>query len=137
MAVVLRRSHVVPTHLHTPETVFSCGSLSISVRQFLVVLIGSALSYDLWLHLAALSHVPGGQIARLVLALLPMSLTLALAFLSIAGRALEIWLLVLLRFWGRPKRLVWRSIRYQEWSDGTRVDDREEGDSCEKDPIAG
>ncbi len=127
MAVVLRPSHLVPTHLHTPETAFSFGSVSISVRQFLIVLIGSAISYDLWLHLTFFAHLPGGYIARLVLALLPVSLTLALAFLTYAGRSLEVWLLVLLRFWGRPKRLVWRSVRFQEWSDGTSVSNQKEG----------
>ena len=127
MAVVLRKSHVVPTHLHTPETVFSFGSVSISVRQFLVLLIGSAISYNLWLHLTVFVPVPGGQIARLVLALVPVSLALALAFLNIAGRSLDVWSLVLLRFWGRPRRLIWRSVRFQEWSDGTSVYDRKEG----------
>lgn len=127
MAVVLRKAHVVPTHLHTPESVFSFGTLSISVRQFLVLLIGSAISYDCWLRLAFFAAAPGGQIARLILALVPASLALALAFLKLAGRSLEVWLLVLVRFWIRPKRLVWRSIRFQEWSDGTSVYDRKEG----------
>lgn len=127
MAVVLRKAHVVPTHLHTPETVFSFGTLSISVRQFLVLLIGSAISYDCWLHLAFFTTAPGGQIARLILALVPASLALALAFLKLAGRSVEVWLLVLVRFWMRPKRLIWRSIRFQEWSDGTSVYERKEG----------
>ena len=114
MAVVLRKTHLVPTHVHTPETAFSLGSVSVSVRQFLVMLIGSAVSYDLWLNLAVLAGIPGGQIARLLAALMPVSLTLAISFLKIAGRALEIWILVLARFWARPRRLVWRSVRFQE-----------------------
>jgi hypothetical protein len=130
MAVMLRRTHVVPTHLHTPETAFSIGSVGISVRQFLVLLIGSAISYDLWLHLVALAGLPGGQIVRLLTALVPVSLTLAIAFLKIAGRPLETWLLVLLRFWGRPRRLVWRSVYFQEWSDGTIISEGEKGDNA-------
>ena len=130
MAVMLRRTHVVPTHLHTPETAFSIGSVGISVRQFLVLLIGSAISYDLWLHLVALAGLPGGQIVRLLTALVPVSLTLAIAFLKIAGRPLETWLLVLLRFWARPRRLVWRSVCFQEWSDGTAVSEGEKGDNA-------
>jgi hypothetical protein len=131
MTVLLRRTHVVPTHVHTPETAFSIGSVSISVRQFLVLLIGSAISYDLWLHLVVLTGLPGGQIARLLIALVPVGLALAIAFLTIAGRPLETWLLVLLRFWARPRRLVWRSVRFQEWSDGTAVSEGEKGeDAC-------
>lgn len=129
MTVVLRKSHLVPTHVHTPETVFTFGTMSITVRQFLAMLIGSAISYDLWLHLAVFASFPGGNIVRFVLALVPASLALVVAFLTIAGRALEVWLLVLLRFWRRPKYLVWRSVRFQEWSDGTSVSDRKEGGS--------
>lgn len=112
--MLLRRTHVVPTHLRTPETVLSFGSVSLSARQVLLLLLGSALSYNLWLHLAFLAHVPAGLAPRLGCALLPALISLALAFVRLAGRTLDLWLLVLVRFWQRPKRFVWRSVCFQE-----------------------
>ncbi len=108
------RTHIVPTHLRVPEAILTIGGLNLSVRQFLFLLLGSALGYDLWLHLAALAHVPGGQLVRLMLALIPFTLSCILAFLRLAGRELPIWLLVLIRFGNRPRRLVWYSVRFQE-----------------------
>jgi len=114
MSFTPRQTHMVPTHLHTPETVFSFGGLSVSARQFLLLLIGAALDYDVWLRLALLAHVPAGLLFRLILAMLPVALSIALAFVRLAGRTLDGWLLVLARAWRRPKRLVWRSVRFQE-----------------------
>lgn len=114
MPLLPRRTHVVPTHLRTPETVLSFGSISLSARQFLLLLVGAALSYDLWLHLALLAHLPGGVVPRLGCALLPAVIALALAFVHCAGRSLDLWLLVIARSWQRPTRLVWRSVRFQE-----------------------
>lgn len=114
MSLTPRKTHMVPTHLHTPETVFSFGGLSVSARQFLLLLIGAALGYDLWLHLAILAFGPAGMLLRLLFSALPVVLSIALAFLRLAGRSLERWLLVFLRAWGRPKQLVWRSVRFQE-----------------------
>ena len=116
------KTYTVPTHLRTPETVLSFGGVSLSARQFLLLLLGSALGYDLWLHLAALAHVPLGQVARFVLALIPLLGAAALAFVHLAERELFTWLLVFLRFVSRPRRFVWCSVRFQESSlvlDGT------------------
>ena len=108
------RNHVVPTHLRTPETILTLGGVSLSVRQFLLLLLGAALGYNLWLHLAFLAMLPGGQIVRLLLAGVPMLVAIALAFVRVAGRTLDRWLLVLLLYRQRPKRLVWRSVRFLE-----------------------
>lgn len=108
------KTHVVPTHLRTPETVLTLGGVSLSARQFLLLLLGTALGYDLWLHLAILARVPAGQLVRLALAFIPFAASCILAFLRLAGRELSAWLLVLVRFGNRPRRLVWRSIRFQE-----------------------
>lgn len=116
------KTHVVPTHLRTPETVVSIGGVSLSARQFFLLLLGSALGYDLWLHLGTLAHVPLGQVLRLVLALVPFAGALALAFWRLAEREVFAWALVLLRFARRPHRFIWRSVRFQEPSlvlDGT------------------
>ena len=107
-------THVVPTHLQTPETVLSISGLSLSARQFLLLLVGAALAYDLWKHLEALLIVPGGMVLAAALAVLPFLIACALAFGRIAGRELASWGFALLRYFGRPKRLVWRSVRFFE-----------------------
>jgi hypothetical protein len=109
-----RKTHVVPTHLNVPETILSIGEVNLSVRQFLLLALGAATSYNLWLHLHVLTGAPGGQIVRLLLALVPAFVALAFAFLRIAGQTLDRWTLTLLRYWGRPKCLVWRSVRFQD-----------------------
>lgn len=121
--MTLRRTHVVPTHLRTPELVVSVGGISLSAKQFLLLLIGAALSYDLWLHLSRL----WGGIA-LLCALFPVSCAVFLAFLKIAGRELPTWVLVLVLYQMRTKRFVWRRLSYQEpgnaFSPLEREDDR-------------
>ncbi|MEO7019377.1 MAG: hypothetical protein ABI234_04430 [Ktedonobacteraceae bacterium] len=123
------KTHIVPTHLRTPETVLTLGGLSLSARQFLLLLLGSALGYDLWLHLVILAHVPAGQVVRLLLALIPFAVSCVLAFVRLAGRELIAWLLVVVRFGNRPRRLVWRSVRILEPSlvlDGTAETEEED-----------
>jgi hypothetical protein len=110
----MRKSHVVPTHLRTPETILTVGGFSLSVRQFLLLLLGAAFSYNLWLHLSVLATLPGGQIGRFLLAVVPMLVAIALASVRIAGRTLDRWLLVLLLYSQRPKLLLWRSVRFVE-----------------------
>lgn len=125
------KTHMVPTHLRTPETVLTLAGLSLSARQFLLLLLGAALGYDLWLHLGVLAHLLIGQVLRLVCALIPFAIACALAFLRLAERELLAWLLVLLRFANRPRRFVWRSVRFQEPSlvlDGTAFSPEEEED---------
>lgn len=111
-----RKMHIVPTHLRVPETLLTIAGLNFSVRQFLLLLLGGAMGYDLWLHIgnAGSFASAAGQIARLVLALLPVVLATAFAFTRLAGRTLDRWFLLLLLYLGRPRRFVWRSIRYQE-----------------------
>lgn len=121
MAPTGRKTQVVPTHLHTPETVLSIGGLSLSARQFLVLLVGAALSYDGWKHLEALLRFPGGMWLAAALALFPLLAAGILAFGRVAGRDLAAWLLALGRYEIRPRCLVWRSIRFQESGAGSAV----------------
>lgn len=109
-----RTTHVVPTHLRTPETVLSFGGLSLSARQFLLLLVGAALSYDVWKHLEVLITQPFGIILAAAGALFPTLVACAFAFGRIAGRDLAAWALALIRYALRPKRLIWHSVRFLE-----------------------
>ena len=114
MAQMRPLTHTVPTHLNVPDTVLTIGSLSLTARQFLILLIGSSLSYNLWHQLHMLSlYAFVGTILRVCLALVPILLALVFALARIAGRSLEIWFVILLRYWVQSKRFVWRSVRLQ------------------------
>ncbi len=109
------RKHIVPTHLNVPDAVLTLWSFSLTARQLLLLLLGTGLGGDLWKHLIMLDQqaVPG-QAVRVVVALLPFLLALLLACYQYAGRSLEVWAIVLLRYSTRPKRYVWRTIRTTE-----------------------
>ena len=109
------RKHIVPTHLNLPDQVLTLWSFSLSARQLLLLLVGAGLSGTVWQHLAMLGHhALAGQTVRLVVALVPFLLLTVLACYQYAGRYLEVWLVVLLRYHLRPKRYLWRSIRHFE-----------------------
>lgn len=103
-------THKVPTHMSLPDKVV----FGLTARQLLLLLIGCSLGYNLWLHLGALeTFALIGQLLRIAITLIPAGVAAALALISIAGRPLEIWLLVLVRYWQRPKVYLWRSLRVQ------------------------
>ena len=103
----LPRRHIVPTHLNLPDQVLTLWSFSLTVRQLLLLLVGAGLGGTLWQHLAVLGQygVPG-EALRLLLALLPFLLALIIACYQYAGRSLEVWCVVLLRYRLRPTRYL-------------------------------
>ncbi len=94
------RHHEVPTHLNVEDKVL----FGLTVRQFLYVLVGCSAAYALWDQLG--SSALG---IRVIVVGLCASLTLALALLRPAGRALEEWLLAALLFAASPRRATWQS----------------------------
>jgi hypothetical protein len=87
----------------------------LTARQLLLLLIGCSLGYNLWLHLSALEALAfPGQVLRMALALVPAALAATLALISVADRPLEVWFLVLVRYWQRPRIYLWRSQRMSE-----------------------
>jgi len=109
------RKHIVPTHLNLPDQVLTVWSCSLSARQLLLLLVGAGLGGSLWQRLAMFRHggIPG-EALRLCVALVPFVLLAVLAWYRVAGRFLEVWLIVLLRYRLRPTRYLWRSIRAYE-----------------------
>ncbi len=109
------RKHTVPTHLQMPDQVLTLWSFSLTARQLLLLLVGGGIGGTIWQHLALFGHsaVPG-EIVRLLLSLPPFLLALFIAWYRYAGRYLEIWMVVLVRYRLRPKRYLWRSIRSYE-----------------------
>lgn len=114
LSAARRRTHLVPTHVRQPETLLTLAGFTLSVRQFLLLLVGVALSSRVWIVCALLAPLPAGQVARVLLTALPCGLALAVAFVQVAARSLDRWMLVLLRYLARPRHLVWRSVRFHE-----------------------
>ena len=50
---------------------------------------------------------------RIAITLIPAGVAAALALISVADRPLEVWFLVLMRYWQRPRVYLWRSLRVQ------------------------
>jgi hypothetical protein len=109
------RKHIVPTHLNLPDQVLTLWSFSLTARQLLLLLVGGGIGGTIWQHLALFGHyaVPG-EIVRLLLSLPLFLLTLCIAWYQHAGRSLEVWFVVMVRYQLRPKRYLWRSIRIYE-----------------------
>jgi hypothetical protein len=113
--VSVPRKHTVPTHLQMPDQVLTVWSFSLTARQLLLLLVGGSIGGTIWQHLTLFGHaaVPG-EIVRLLLSLPPFLLALFIAWYQHAGRYLEIWMVVLVRYRLCPKRYLWRSIRSYE-----------------------
>jgi len=109
------RKHIVPTHLTLPDQVVTLWSFNLTARQLLLALVGGGIGGNLWHDLALLGpHGVPGEIARGLLALLPFLLALVIGYYQHAGRFLEVWAIVLLRYALQPKRYIWRTIRTAE-----------------------
>ncbi|HEY6406836.1 MAG TPA: hypothetical protein VIY29_05145, partial [Ktedonobacteraceae bacterium] len=105
----------MPTHLQMPDQVLTLWSFSLTARALLLLLVGGSIGGTIWQHLASFGHyaVPG-EILRLLLSLPPFLLALFIAWYRYAGRYIEVWFVVLVRYRLRPKRYLWRSIRIYE-----------------------
>ena len=107
----MQTTYKVPTHMNLPDKVV----FGLTARQLLLLLVGCSLGYNLWLHLGALEALAlPGQVLRMALALVPAALSAVLALISVADRPLEVWFLVLVRYWQRPRIYVWHSLRMSE-----------------------
>ena len=107
----MQTTHTVPTHMSLPDKVV----FGLTARQLLLLLIGCSLGYNLWLHLSMLvAFALLGQVLRSGIALVPAGIAVALACIAVVDRPLEVWLLVLVRYWQRPQVYLWRSLRVGE-----------------------
>jgi hypothetical protein len=100
--------HTVPTHL-SGESVISIGTIDLSTRQVMLLLVGGSLAATLWERTGGLGEwlAPFGLIMHWALLVLLLVGVLLLTFGKAAGRSLDVWLLVLLLYLGRARILVW------------------------------
>ncbi len=104
----------VPTHLNVPDHLalpLLGVTVQVTMRQGLILLVGGSLAFHLWQHLAGIAE--GSQIGSFVRLLLVGSLlliTLGWTMCTVAGRPLEDWLVILLRYHRFPRIYVWQPI---------------------------
>jgi PrgI family protein len=109
MEAITMQTHKVPIRMGTPDKIV----LGLTAKQLLIVLIGCSIGYNIWIHLYTLmAYGIVGMIARFVFALVPAGMIVSLALIKVAGRSLDVWVLVALRYLSLPRIYVWRSIRY-------------------------
>ena len=90
--------HEIPTHLAVSDR----AVLGLTVRQLLTAAVGLALAHAAW------GDLPLPLPLRLGAAALVLALAAPLVFWRPAGRPLEEWALVLLRYHAAPRVAVWR-----------------------------
>lgn len=90
--------HEVPTHLNIEDKAFA----GLTMRQLMVAIIGLALTY------AAMSEAPLPLPVRLAVGTIVLLSTAAFTLWQPAGRSLEDWAFVLLRYVSVPRVVVWR-----------------------------
>lgn len=108
--------HELPTHLAVEDRVLA----GLSMRQLLLLLCGACGAYALWQQLAWLPLGP-----RLALVTLDLTWGLVFALWRPAGRSLDAWGLVVVRFLLIPRVAVWRPVapdratppRAERWAD--------------------
>jgi hypothetical protein len=99
-----RARHKIPTGLAVEDRFIAYGSLSLSLRQFTLLLAGVAAGYGgIWKGWVGLPDPP-----RVALALVPPLVALAWALARPGGRPLEQWAFVVARHATRPPVAVWR-----------------------------
>jgi len=105
-----RRTYRIPACLSTEDKLIVLGPLSLTLRQAFILTLFGCLTVDLWRGSAILLAWGGlGFIIRLLLAALPAGAGLVVAFVSVCGRYLEAWVLVVVRYLLQPKRYRWQS----------------------------
>jgi hypothetical protein len=90
--------HEIPTHLNVEDKAFA----GLTMRQLMTAAVGLALAYG------AVSEPPLPVPVRLIAAGLILAAMALLALWRPAGRPLEDWAFVLLRYWAVPRIAVWR-----------------------------
>lgn len=99
----------IPTRLQTEDTVLTLGGLALTMRQSLILFLGSCLALSVWHALKPLLLGWGGIgfVLRLVLTAVPLLLALMIALTRLQGRYLEQWAILIWRYWSLPHVLLW------------------------------
>lgn len=90
--------HEIPTHLNVEDKAFA----GLTMRQLMTAAVGLGLAYG------TASELPLPMPVRLVAAGIVLVAVAIVALWRPAGRPMEDWMFVLLRYWATPRIAVWR-----------------------------
>jgi len=90
--------HEIPTHLNVEDKAFA----GLTMRQLMTAAVGLGMAYG------AASELPVPIPVRLVAAGIVLVAVAIVALWRPAGRPMEDWMFVLLRYWATPRTAVWR-----------------------------
>ncbi len=90
--------HEIPTHLNVEDKAFA----GLTMRQLMTAAVGLGLAYGV------ASELPLPMPIRLAAAAIVMIAVGVMAVWRPAGRPMEDWAFVLLRYWAVPRVAVWR-----------------------------
>jgi hypothetical protein len=89
--------HEIPTHLNVEDKAFA----GLTMRQLMTAAVGLGLAYGV------ASELPLPIPVRLTVAVVVLILVAVMAVWRPAGRPMEDWAFVLLRYWSVPRVAVW------------------------------
>ncbi|GHO49187.1 hypothetical protein [Ktedonospora formicarum] len=108
-----KQSYQIPTHLKVADTItleIFGFSLTITMRQGIIVLLGGSLVYSTWNHLFWLDQwAGGGPLLHYILTGMLAFATFIIATFRFRERSLEMWLMLALRYYARSRTFVWHS----------------------------
>ncbi|MEX1193477.1 MAG: PrgI family protein [Dehalococcoidia bacterium] len=90
--------HEIPTHLNVEDKAFA----GLTMRQLMTAAVGLGMAYGV------ASELPLPIPVRLTAAVVVLILVAVMAVWRPAGRPMEDWAFVLLRYWAVPRVAVWR-----------------------------
>lgn len=109
-----RNRYQIPTHLDVPDklSIHLLGwTMSVTIRQGLILLLGWSTAFNLWKHLDGLdSFGTPGIIVHFLLPGVLALITFVYSTLTIAGRHPEAWVPVLLSYMLHPRQYMWSSL---------------------------
>lgn len=108
-----KQSYQIPTHLKVADTItleIFGFSLTITMRQGVIALLGGSLVYSAWSHLSWLDQwAGGGPLLHYLLTGILAFMTVVIATFRFRERSLEAWLMLVLRYHTRSRTFVWHS----------------------------
>ncbi len=94
---------IIPRFQNVALVVLNYGNFEITARQLTTIMLCALVAFNVFSHLAGLPIV-----LRFILAGLPVLILLPFGWVKIAGRTLDAWLLVIVRYQMQPKICVWQ-----------------------------
>lgn len=106
-----KSTYTIPTHLRREDQILSLGLISLNARQLMMLIIAGGMTYNFILRGTWLDQTLVGMCLHYFLIAIFAGAMALLIFGKAQGRAFDLWLLILFRYWSSPRRFIWQSCR--------------------------